>query len=141
MNTYKIKAISGRELKLVFTVDANTLLEAQDTARKKLGKEGHRYALIDTITELGPSKAEETPRESGEYAKQVIAPRPDTEGVMFRGMKFNSTPGEDWVRLKAPSPERCQCDAWDERCDNEIDDVEHQLCNVCIENCVGWGTK
>jgi hypothetical protein len=57
MNTYKIKALNGRApLKLQFTVDAETLLEAQEAGRKKLARDGFKYALIDTIVEVGPSK-------------------------------------------------------------------------------------
>lgn len=56
MNTYKIKALDGNK-KLIFTVDAENLLAAQDEGRKKMKREGIRNGLLDTITELGPSKA------------------------------------------------------------------------------------
>lgn len=82
MNTYKIKALEGQR-KLIFTVDAETLLKAQEAARTKLRNEGFRYALIDTITEMGPSKepspakTEDAPRSKPfivECEKNPIAP-------------------------------------------------------------------
>jgi len=55
MNTYKIKALDGNR-KLVFSVEADNLLAAQDEGRKKMRREGIRNGLLDTITEVGPSK-------------------------------------------------------------------------------------
>lgn len=57
MNTYKIKALDGNK-KLIFTVDAENLLAAQDEGRKKMKREGISNGLLDTITEVGPSKPE-----------------------------------------------------------------------------------
>jgi hypothetical protein len=57
MNTFKIKAIYGRQpLKIIFEVEAKDFRTAQEEARKYLTASGFRYALIDTMTDLGPSK-------------------------------------------------------------------------------------
>ena len=60
MNTYKIKANNGlhsNKVTLVFTVDTETLRMAKEAGQLKLKNDGYPYGRVETITELGPSKA------------------------------------------------------------------------------------